>query len=241
MEGIRLSKALASAGVASRRAAEQLIFDGRVTVNGEKILLPQHHVVVGKDRIEVDGKRIRSAERKRYFILHKPKGYLCSNKRRENERLVIDLFSNCSERLFTVGRLDKDSSGLLIVTNDGQFGQKVIHPSSNIKKEYVLKTQEEVDDIHLKKLSAGTYVEGSFVKPVSVKKMRRGTVKITVMEGKKREVRLMAAAAGLKVRELCRVAIGGLRLGKLPLGCYRELSESEKAAIFDSTQDLPNA
>lgn len=232
MKDVRLSKALAAAGVASRRAAEEIIFAGRVTVNGELILLPQHHVNPRNDHIAVDGTRISRPEKKVAFILNKPKGYLCSNKRRSQERLVIDLFGDRSERLFTVGRLDKDSTGLLLVTNDGHFGNQVIHPSSEIPKEYVLKTQEEITAEHLHRLSAGTYVEGCFVKPTKVKKVRRGTVKITVMEGKKREVRLLAAAAGLKVCSLCRTSLGGLRLGNLPEGSYRPLSESERAAIF---------
>src|SRR5262249_53449817 len=138
-------------------------------------------------------------------------------------RLVLDLFEGVSKRLFTVGRLDKETTGLLIVTNDGTFANQVIHPSSNIHREYVAKTGQEITDQHLKTLSHGIEVEGCFVKPLKVRKVRRGTVKIIVGEGKKREVRALLEAVGLEVKELKRVRIGGLTLGTLPIGAWRTL------------------
>jgi len=136
-------------------------------------------------------------------------------------------------RSFTVGRLDKDTSGLLIVTNDGEFTNQAIHPSSNIQKEYIAKTNHEITDLHLKTISAGTKIEGTFVKPIKVKKVRKGTLKVIVGEGKKREVRLLIEAAGLEVRELKRVRIGGLVLGNLPLGSWRPMTNKEKELIFN--------
>ena len=223
----RLSKILAAAGVASRRACEKLIFEGHVSVNGETILLPQHHVS-SEDLILVKGEPIET-EKKVYYLLNKPKGFQCTAK--EGVRRVIDLFPP-EKRLFTVGRLDKATTGLLIVTNDGHFANRVIHPSSQVQKEYVAKTNQELTDLHLQKISRGTYVEGTFVKPHSVKKMRRNTVKIIVMEGKKHEVRRLIASAGLKTLALERTRVGNLRLGNLPLGHYRPLTQADRNAIF---------
>lgn len=228
----RLSKALASAGVASRRAAEELIFQGRVSVNGEVVQVPQTLVSWDTDAIRVDERLIQGEEKKYYFILNKPHGFICSSTRIGSKKLVIDLFAHLGCRLFTVGRLDRDTTGLLIVTNDGHFANKVIHPSSNIHKEYLVKTSQEITDLHLKGISKGTYIEGSWIKPVSVEKVRKGTLKVTVKEGKKREVRLLVQNAGLTILELSRIRIGGLRLGPVPEGAFREMSEEEKRVIF---------
>ncbi len=224
----RLSKALSAAGVGSRRGCEQMIFDGRVSVNGETVLLPQTLVSWQDDTIEVDGEKIRGEEKKVYYLLNKPAGYICSNKRMTGRsKLVVDLFQNKDGRLFTVGRLDKDTEGLIIITNDGLFAQKLIHPSYEVQKEYLVKTDREVTPGHLEALSSGTVVERTFVKPVKVKKVRKGTIRITVMEGKKHEVRQLMENAGLGVRNLKRIRLGHFILGDLPLGSYRPLSPSE--------------
>jgi 23S rRNA pseudouridine2605 synthase len=228
MEEKRLSKALAAAGVASRRACEELIFEGRVTVNGKTVLVPQTMVNWDRDQICVDGSGVKKEQRKLYFFLNKPSGYLCTNARpKERDRIVLDLFAGYSERLFTVGRLDKETTGLLLVTNDGHFANQVIHPSSNIEKEYLLKTTEEVTEKHLKIISRGAPVDGRWVRPVSVRKVRRGTVKICVKEGKKHEVRLLAERAGLPIMELTRIRIGDLLLGSMPEGTFRPLTKKE--------------
>ncbi len=228
----RLSKALAAAGVASRRACEEIIFSGKVKVNGEVVKLPQTLVDLSKDRISVEGKDIQKVEDKVYYILNKPIGYICSNRGGGQTKLVLDLFQGEGHRLFTVGRLDKETSGLLLVTNDGHFAQEIIHPSANIQKEYLVKTDQEVTHEHLVAIGNGTLVEGTFVKPIRIQKIRRGTLKIVIGEGKKREVRLLMDAAGLKVKELTRIRLGGLTLGDLPLGSWRTLSENEKQMIF---------
>lgn len=228
----RLSKYMASAGVASRRACEELIFTGKVTVNGTVADLPQT-MVDNNDTIVVDGQQIGGKQKKLYFILNKPKGYVCSAKGSPRTKLVLDLFEGVKERLFTVGRLDKDTEGLLIVTNDGHFANSVIHPSKNICKEYVAKTNNEISPEHLKAISSGTLVEGAFVKPLKVAKVRKGTIKIVIGEGKKREVRMLLEAAGLKVLELSRIKIGGLTLGLLPVGSYREMTPREMELIFE--------
>lgn len=231
----RLSKVLARAGIASRRASEELIFAGKVRVNGRVVLKPETRVVIGKDKIDVAGRgEVISQEPKAYYLLNKPKGYICSNKRLGSKKLVVDLFRPIHLRLFTVGRLDRDTTGLLIVTNDGHFANNVIHPISNLEKEYLVKVQEEISHDHLVAMSEGTLVEGVWVKPKSVTKVRRGTVKIIVMEGKKREVRCIVQNAQLNIISLQRIRIGGLVLGKLAEGDWKELSEKERSLIFHS-------
>ncbi len=228
----RLSKALAAAGIASRRACEELIFAGRVQVNGETVKLPQTHVDWDSDRISVDGEGVTSEQKKIYYILNKPTGYICTSENLSNKRIVLDLFPETRERLFTVGRLDRETTGLLLVTNDGHFANQVIHPSSNVIKEYLVKTPQEITPEHLENLSQGARVDEKWVRPVSVAKVRKGTFRICVKEGKKHEVRIIAERAGLKVVELTRIRIGSLLLGSLPLGEYREMTEKDKQLIF---------
>ncbi len=231
MEKKRLSKVLAAAGVASRRACEELIFDGKVTVNGAIILKPETHVDLVQDDVRVEDQRIHEEQNKIYYILHKPYGFICSNKPMERKKIVIDLFPR-DKRLFTVGRLDRDTTGLLIVTNDGHFAQRVIHPNANIEKEYLVKTVQEISHDHLVAISKGAFVDGVFVRPISVKKVRRGTIKVIVKEGRKREVRVFVQKAGLDIVTLSRIRIGGLSLGNIAEGTYREMEENEKEALF---------
>ncbi len=228
----RLSKALAAAGVASRRACEELIFNGKVKVNGKVVVVPQTLVSWEDDTIHVHGRLLANEEPKVYYVLNKPTGYICSNKRVGTKKIVTDLFEPLATRLFTIGRLDRDTTGLILVTNDGHFAQKVIHPSSNIQKEYLVKVKNEISHDELVTISRGTEVEGCWVKPVRVVKARRGTLKVVVMEGKKREVRLLVERAGLEILSLERIRIGGLTLGKLPIGNWRSLTEKDREKLF---------
>lgn len=232
MTANRLSKILAQAGVASRRAAEELIFKGKVRVNGEVVTVPQTFVDPATDKIFVEDHPITVQDEKAYYILNKPSGYICSNKRIGRKKLVVDLFAGQPYRLFTIGRLDRDTTGLILVTNDGHFANKVIHPSNNICKEYLIKTKEEITHEHLEDLSKGTLLEGDWIVPEKVTKVRRGTLKIVVKEGKKREVRLMVQNAGLTLISLSRIRIGGLTLGPLAEGEWRELTPKERQLIF---------
>lgn len=228
----RLSKALAAAGVASRRACEELIFEGKVSVNGEVVLIPQTLVSWEKDDISVDGEPVKREQEKVYFMLNKPKGYICSSTRLGSKKLVVDLFSHLNLRLYTVGRLDRDTTGLLIVTNDGHFAQDVIHPSKGQTKEYLIKTSQEITHEHLVSIAKGGLVENTWVKPSNVKKVRRGTLTISVSEGKKREVRLLVQKAGLDIVSLHRIRIGALVLGNLEVGEYRPLTDKEKKLLL---------
>ena len=228
----RLSKALAAAGIGSRRAAEEMIRKGNVTVNGEKVFLPQTLVDWNQDVIHVNKHKVSQEAPKVYYMLHKPKGWVCSNQPIGNKKLVIDLFASVKKRLFTIGRLDRDTTGLLLVSNDGHFAHRVIHPSSNLSKEYLVKTREEISHHHLERIARGACIEGQWVKPKKVVKMRRGTLKITVKEGKKREVRLFVQKAGLTLLSLKRIRIGGLTLRDLPEGQWKEMTPKERDTIF---------
>jgi 23S rRNA pseudouridine2605 synthase len=242
MERKRLSKALASAGIASRRACEEFIFAGRVEVNGMIVKIPQTLIDWDTDQIKVDGELVSKEQKKVYYMVNKPRGFICSSLRPGNKPIVLDLFPHSRERLFTVGRLDKESSGLLIVTSDGHFAHQVIHPSSGIIKEYLVKTAQEITIETLKTLAEGALIDQGtgnrrkgrkWVRPVSVHKVRRGTFLICLKEGKKHEVRIIAERASLEILELKRIRIGSLTLGSLSEGEFRILSEKDKALIFD--------
>ncbi len=228
----RLSKTLAAAGIASRRACEELIFQGRVKVNGKTEYVPQTLVSFSEDTIEFDGHSIHKEEKKVTFLLNKPHGYICSHADLGTKKRVIDLFRHLPYRLFTVGRLDRDTTGLLLVTNDGHLAQRIIHPSANICKEYLVKTEQEILGSHLQSISAGTRIEGFWVKPFRVQKVRKGTLKIVVKEGKKREVRLLVQNAGLNILSLSRIRIGNLLLGPLREGDFREYTQEDELRIF---------
>jgi 23S rRNA pseudouridine2605 synthase len=232
MEKKRLAKALAAAGVASRRACEELIFAGRVKVNGLVQKLPQTLVDWTTDKIKVDEAAVKSEQRKVYYMLNKPAGFLCTSSRPGQKKIVLDLFPPEQERLFTVGRLDRETEGLIIVTNDGHFCNQVIHPSFDIVKEYIVKTTQEICQDHLELLSQGARVDDKWVRPVSVAKVRRGTFRICVKEGRKHEVRIIAERAQLRVAELRRIRIGSLQLGTLPVGQFRELTDQDKELLF---------
>lgn len=229
---MRLNKFLSSAGVASRRKCDELIFARLVRVNGRVAPEPFLEVDEENDIVTVQGQEVRISK-KVYFLVHKPLGYVCScEKKFPGTKLVVDMFSHLPYRLFTVGRLDKETSGLILVTNDGEFANKIIHPSFGITKEYLLKVNRDVTSKNLETLMQGTVIDGKHVRPVSVEKVRRGTLKIIVNEGKKHEIRLFAEAAGLPLLELKRIRIGSFVLGGLPYGEYRELTQSELATYL---------
>lgn len=234
MTKIRLNKILANAGIASRRNSDKLIEDGRVSLNGSVCLKLGITADPNKDFITVDDKPISKAPPKKItYILNKPAGYICSCKRHGNDRLAIDLIKDRKARLFTIGRLDKNTEGLILVTSEGDFAHKVMHPSSNIERQYIVQTKEEVTYTNIEKIRKGTYIEGKKVLPVMVAKIKRKAIKVTVMEGKKHEVRHLVARAGLSVSSLKRIRIGTLELGNLPRGAYRILSANEKKALFE--------
>ncbi len=228
--GIRLNRYLAECGMGSRRKTEELILSGRVTIDGEKETEPGRKVRFS-EAVAVDGKLLARIE-KRYFLFHKPRGVVCavSDKR---ERTVMELLEPRLKGLglFPVGRLDKESEGLLLLTNDGDLAQQFIHPSRGVIKQYDIRLDRPVFLRDLNLWSKGTVVEGRFVKPVSVVSLGDSLgpewIRVRLREGRKRELRVMAENCGFKVRRLIRTAIGLVELGNIPLAGILELKRDE--------------
>ncbi len=233
MEKVRINKYLRDCGVGSRRKAESLILEGKVSINGN-IIKELGTLVEPGDLVLVNGQKVTAIETYVYYMLNKPKGYECTHKSHNNEPTIYDLFPK-SPSLFSIGRLDRDTTGLLIVTNDGEFANLVIHPSSNITKEYIATIQEDITPHHLQKISEGTFVEDTFVKPHLVERIDLHSIKVVVKEGKKREVRILVKNGGLTLINLTRTKIGNLTLNQLPIGKFRPLTDKEKDSIFNNT------
>ncbi len=231
-DGIRLAHYMASAGVASRRKSEEMIADGLVTVNGEAVLTPAFKVPEGAE-VCVNGKPIRPASEKVYLALNKPVGYTCTAEDVHARHIVFELLPKEFGRLFTVGRLDRDSEGLLLVTNDGDWAQRLSHPSFRMEKSYYVECEGNFTTEIRRRLLEGLHVEGEFLKPVAVRELRhmRGhaVLEFTMVEGRKREIRRLCEAVGLEVTLLRRVAFGPFRLGNLPPGRWRRLTPEELA------------
>src|SRR5688572_20898744 len=250
---IRLQKLISMAGIASRRAAEELILDGRVSVNGEVVRTLGAKADPAKDEIKVDGRRLRLDVRQRYILLNKPKGYVTTRKDPQGRRTVMDLLTGVREYVYPVGRLDYDSEGLLLMTSDGDLAARLMHPRHGVERVYEAIVAGAPAEEALDKLRRGIFLEGERTAPAEV---RRGAVvgkgrqqtklTITLREGRNRQVRRMCAAIGHNVRQLTRVRMGPIRLGDLRPGHWRDLTTSEidklKAASGkDNTKDTePN-
>lgn len=230
MEEMRINKYIANAGVCSRRSADEIILQGRVKVNGQVITELGTRVKIG-DKIEIDEKRISLEEKKVYIMLNKPKGYVTTSKEQFNRPSVLDLI-NVNERVFPVGRLDMDTEGLLLLTNDGDFANKIIHPTKHVSKRYEVKLSEKISSENIDKLKQGVDIGGYVTKPAIVEKLGDKKIIITIYEGKNRQVRKMCESVGNKVISLKRIAIGNLSLGSLKLGTYKLLNNEEKNQIF---------
>ncbi len=230
--GDRLQKALAAAGVASRRHAEELIAAGRVAVNGA--IVTQLGTRVGpSDRISVDGKPISRTPRFTYVILNKPKGYLSTALDDRGRPTVLDLVST-SERVYPVGRLDLDSEGLVLLTNDGELTFRILHPKHELPREYEVWVTPAPTDEQLVRLRSGVEIEGWQTSPARIQRRPGGSFTMTINEGHKRQIRLMCEAVGLHVTRLVRVRLGPLTLGPLASGEWRELRPTELAALRDA-------
>lgn len=230
MDEIRINKYIASSGVCSRRNADDIISSGRVKINGQ-VITELGTKVTNKDVVEIDGKIISIEANKVYIMLNKPKGYVTTSKEQFNRPSVLELV-NVRERVFAVGRLDMDSEGLLILTNDGDFANKIIHPTKHVSKEYEVKLKNKIEDATLDKLRFGVDIGGYVTKPAIVKKINDTEFIIAISEGKNRQIRRMCEAVENKVVSLKRVAIGGLDLGNLESGKYRILSDDDISKIF---------
>ncbi len=226
---MRINQYIASAGVTSRRKADELIEEGRVKVNGAVLTSPGYHVEDG-DLVEVDGARITPSDRKVYYLLNKPAGYVTSTADKEGRPLVTELVPD-EVRVFPVGRLDLNTTGLLILTNDGDLSNKLMHPSHEFSKRYIVRAQGIVTRAEAARLEKGIDIGGFVTSPADVhllKHDRNSTLaEIVIHEGKNRQVRRMFKAIGHPVLELCRTGLGNLEIGRLAIGQFRKLSPAE--------------
>ncbi|MCI8395017.1 MAG: rRNA pseudouridine synthase [Acutalibacter sp.] len=235
-EKIRVQKLLAQRGVCSRRKAEEMIQAGRVQVNGRPVKLGDG-AVPGKDIITVDGQRLpREGEGRVYLALHKPRGFVTTMADERGRRCVAQLVADAGCRVYPVGRLDKDSEGLLLLTNDGEFANLCAHPSGHVAKTYRVTLRPGVTEEQLNRLSTGIELDGKMTAPAKVRVLEeqrgRAVVEIVLYEGRNREIRRMCEALGLEVARLKRIAMGPVRLGMLPQGKYRELTNEEVRGII---------
>ncbi|HEX8947391.1 MAG TPA: pseudouridine synthase [Dissulfurispiraceae bacterium] len=226
----RIQKIMAQMGLASRRKAEELIAEGRVTVNGRTAILGMK-ADPGKDHIKVDGKLLVRPEPKVYFMFNKPKGVVTSLSDPEGRPTVKDFFKGIKYRVFPVGRLDYDSEGMLLLTNDGDFAQSILHPSKEIPKTYLVKVKGVIGDDEIKKLRQGVRIEDGLTAPAKAKRIRQSEsnswLEMTIYEGRKRQIRRMLEKVGYPVIKLKRVGIDGLKLRDLESGAFRALTPDE--------------
>lgn len=227
----RLQKLLSAAGMCSRRRAEEYILAGRVTVNGQKARLGDKADTV-RDRVAVDGVPLSAPAGHTYIMLNKPRGYVTTLSDEKGRKTVVQLVADCRARVWPVGRLDMDSEGLLLLTDDGDLTHWLTHPSHEVEKEYQVWVRGDVDRA-LPILSAPVHDSGDILTADRVERTGPNTLTVVIHQGKNRQVRRMCAAAGLKVERLQRVREGEVRLGGLRLGKWRELTAAELASLQD--------
>lgn len=227
----RLQKILAKAGIASRRAAEEIIVQGRVTVDGRVVTKLGEKADPLLQRIEVDGKPLASAEEKVYLLLNKPKGFVTTMHDPQGRPIAASLLHGVTARVYPVGRLDMDSEGALLFTNDGDFAHRILHPKHGVNKTYQVRVAGRPTTQSLKKLAGGVEIDGRRTWPAQLKVLRHEpestVVAITIHEGRKHQVRLMFAAIGHPVLTLKRTAYGDLQLGDLPSGKFLLLGKND--------------
>jgi len=235
---LRLQKFLAHAGVASRRKCEEIISNGRVQIDGKTITAMGTQVTPGKERITVDGKLIGAKEKLVYILLNKPKGYVTTVSDPQGRPIVTSLLQNIKERVFPVGRLDLDTEGALLLTNDGELTQSILHPSNEVFKTYEAEVKGNPKASNLRSLETGIMVENKKTAPAKVrfkrKKKQNSIIEITIHEGRKRQVKKMFQAIGHPVVSLKRLAYGKLGLGNLAVGKYRFLKKNDINLIFSN-------
>ncbi|MGN0599524.1 MAG: pseudouridine synthase [Oscillospiraceae bacterium] len=241
MEKIRLQKLISESGLCSRRKAEELIINGKVKVNG-------HPASIGdgatyNDVITVNGERIYlEKKRKKYYImLNKPRGYVTTMSDELDRRCVTELLEGLDERVYPIGRLDRNSEGMLLFTNDGKFANDIMHPSRHISKTYRVTVRPSISEDQLVKLSAGVEIDGRKTLPANVEvldeKEGRVVLRMIIREGRNRQIRKMCEAVGLEVARLRRTAIGPVKLGMLKPGTWRELTSEEVKALRNAVSE----
>ena len=235
----RLQKVISAAGVASRRAAEQFITDGRVTVNGRTVRELGTRADPARDDVRVDGRRIAREVRLRYLLLHKPRGYVTTRSDPNRRRTVLDLIPGVREYVYPVGRLDYESEGLLLLTNDGALAAVLMHPRHGVARVYEATVRGVPSGARLRRLATGVEIDGRPTAPAEVRMLPGGApvrtaearVRIVIREGRNRQVRRMFDAIGHPVRRLCRTRLGPISLRGLPPGASRDLTPDEVGAL----------
>lgn len=225
---MRINKYIAASGICSRRAAELLITQGRVMLNG-KIINELGIDVLDSDEVKVDGKAILPNDKNIYLVMNKPKGYITTSKDQFGRHCIMDLIKN-EQRVYPVGRLDMDTEGIIILTNDGEFSNKVIHPRNKITKTYVVKIKQQLSKEQLEALAEGVDIGGYITKPAKVRLLNKDELEIKISEGKNRQIRKMCEAVSIIVYSLKRTAIGELTLDGIQSGKYIKM---EKEAILN--------
>lgn len=229
-----LERVLSKAGLGSRTDARKWIGAGRVKVNGKLVQTPDHWVDLARDKVTLDDHLVKASE-KIYLLLYKPTGYLTTFKDPEGRPTVYDLIQDAGRWVVPVGRLDLDTSGLLLLTSDTRFAERVTNPDYKVSKTYLVKASTLLVDHQLQQLRAGVVLNDGPTQPAQVKRVRDSAkhsfIEITIQEGRNRQVRRMIEAIGSKVLKLVRTEIGGLRIGDLPIGRYRELTPAEVALL----------
>jgi pseudouridine synthase len=229
-----LDRVLSKAGLGSRTEARKWIGSGRVKVNGKLVQTPDHWVDFARDKVTLDDRLVEPGQQI-YLLLYKPTGYLTTFKDPEGRPTVYDLIQDTGRWVVPVGRLDQDTSGLLLLTSDTQFAERVTNPDYKIPKTYLVKASTLLTDEQLQQLRAGVALSDGPTKSAEVKRVRDSAkysfIEITIHEGRNRQVRRMIEALGSKVLKLVRIQIGALRIGNLPIGRYRELTSPEVAML----------
>lgn len=237
---IRLQAFLAHCGVASRRASEKIILDGRVSVNGQ-VVTELGTKVTSDDIVLVDGKTVKLEENKRYVLLNKPAGYVCSNSDEQGRDSAIDLLKEYySERLYNVGRLDMFSSGLIIFTNDGDFAARLSHPSSELEKEYIVDSSLPLPRNLAEEFMHGVRIDGVFYKCKFAKELNSHRMQIVLIEGKNREIRRVFESRNVAIKRLVRVRIGNVEMNKLAAGGHRDLTQEEVKGLLAICRNKDN-
>lgn len=227
---IRLNKYIATCGVCSRRSADELIVSGKVKVNGIVVKEMGMQVDETEDIVCVNDKRVSIKDEKVYIMLNKPKGYVTTNSEQFNRPSTNDLIKE-KIRVFPIGRLDMNTEGLLLLTNDGDFANKLMHPSNKIEKTYIVTLRKQVTDEQINMLQNGVDIGDYITRPAKVKRINLLELEIKISEGKNRQIRRMCEAVGADLKNLKRVQVGNLKLGDLKLGKYRFLSLDEISNI----------
>jgi 23S rRNA pseudouridine2605 synthase/23S rRNA pseudouridine2604 synthase len=229
---VRLQKYLSSVGFCSRRRGEVYIQEGKIRVNGVVVTELGTKVDPEKDTVEAEGRLLSRKPPLLYIALNKPKGYVTSCEQK-NERLVVDLI-DISQRIYPIGRLDKDSTGLLLLTNDGEIHHRLLHPSFDHEKEYDVTVARNISDHALKTMAEGMVIMGKKTRPATVRRLSNKRFRIKLKEGRNRQIRRMVAKTGNHVIRLKRISVANIRLNDLPEGSWRHLSEKEKRELLDA-------